>query len=120
VQQLTQWSKEGGIPTVSTLATLNEYDGSGVLKPRMNNSSPTLSPLEEIHLAQHFSVDVPITSAGTYNLDYVLQAMNTNAGATQKNLTLSFAPIPETSTTLLAATGLAALAFRRKRDGKVE
>jgi len=107
VQQLTQWSKEGGIPTVSTLATLNEYDGSGVLKPRMNNSSPTLSPLEEIHLAQHFSVDVPITSAGTYNLDYVLQAMNTNAGATQNNLTLVFVKNDSNSNNMLDTWELA-------------
>ncbi len=122
MQQLTQWSKEGGIPTVSTIATLNEpTPGNPLLpNPRMNNTSDSLSSGEEIHLSQHFSVNVPITSDGKYNLDYVLQAMNTNGVATQNNLVISFAPIPETSTTLLAAAGLTALTFRRKRDGKVE
>lgn len=85
---------------------------------RNNAGGDDVTRAEGYNVSQSFSQSVNVT-AGTYDFDLSLEAMNTSAFTEMNNLQFSL-QIPEPSVPLLSALWIGALTFRRKRDGKIE
>jgi len=94
------------------MTTINYLDSLS----KSNPSTLFLNDVEQWSGTKTFSYDMPITEAGTYNLENVLMRTNVTGAAAFENFSLNFSPIPEPSTTLLAGGGLAAALLRRRRN----
>jgi len=99
---------------MTTLASINS--------PILNNNDADeeLSSGEKWYsgLTPAFSVNIPITSSGEYYLDNVLIRNNVSGAAALSNFTMTYTPIPEPSTGIIAGGLLGAALLRRRRESQ--
>jgi hypothetical protein len=67
-------------------------------------------------MSQGFSVDIPISAGGSYNLDNVMESLNAETVTGISNLSFTFSPIPESGAATLGLLGASALLLRRTRE----
>lgn len=67
---------------------------------------------------KEFTATIPISAAGTYYLGNEFTRTQTSGGASLNGFTMSFVPVPEPSSALLAGGAIGLGLLRRRREGQ--